>query len=624
MRWLVAAGLLLATMGLLLPGRAVAQATCLPHIVAVQSARSPTSARPSQGWVKTTLPDDWGDRWPGYYGSVWYRIDWKVVCPRGATTAPPLALGIDGINMAGAVYINDDSLWRDASLAEPLSRSWNMPRWWPLPASGLRAGLNTVWVHVVGMPELGGGLDTLRIGPAAQVKTVQATYHWRQRTVFVLSAGLSAAVGALLLAVWLLRREERAFGWYGLMSLAWLVYLFTLLATSSWPFANALAMSRVNIAVFVLFVQCFCLFTWRFGAQAMPRLERFLWVLAVVGIAAAMLAPTPAVPWTFQIVWLGYVLLFMATCLQFQWHAWRTRDPQHVMLALCYLAFVVLCVHDVFVVTTGWQDGRTWAAIAAPVTTICMALLLGGRLAASMRRIEHFNHELAAHVNQARAELAQVLAREHAHALDHAKLQERMEIAHDLHDGLGGSLVRSMALVEQTSGPLPNERVLSLLKVLRDDLRQVIDQGSSAGVTVPETPVQWAAPLRHRFTRIFDEMGVASAWHVAPQWQGRPTALQSLGLTRLVEEALSNVIKHSRTRRVRVDVSTEPGQLTVRIADEGRGFDVEAVRRAGLSVGMRSMAARAERMQAALDVASGAHGTVVTVLLEQLALPCAP
>lgn len=46
---------------------------------------------------------------------------------------------------------------------------------------------------------------------------------------------------------------------------------------------------------------------------------------------------------------------------------------------------------------------------------------------------------------------------------------------------MGGSLIRSIALVEQAPQPLPNERVLSLLKMLRDDLRQVIDQGSSAG-----------------------------------------------------------------------------------------------------------------------------------------------
>ena len=156
--------------------------------------------------------------------------------------------------------------------------------------------------------------------------------------------------------------------------------------------------------------------------------------------------------------------------------------------------------------------------------------------------------------------------------------------------------------------------MLSLLKVLRDDLRQVIDHGSSAGAQVPDTPVQWAAPLRHRFTLLFDEMGVASQWRIAPQWQGRPSALQCLGLTRLVEEALSNALKHSRARHVCVQcMQPQPDTLQLRIADDGVGFDVEAVRNAGLSVGMRSMTARAERIGATLTVESGAGGTVLTV-----------
>jgi glucose-6-phosphate-specific signal transduction histidine kinase len=56
------------------------------------------------------------------------------------------------------------------------------------------------------------------------------------------------------------------------------------------------------------------------------------------------------------------------------------------------------------------------------------------------------------------------------------------------------------------------------------------------------------------------------------------------------------------------------------IEDDGVGFDVQAVQHAGLSVGMRSMTARAERMGGQLQVASGPTGTTLTVVLV-LALP---
>ena len=598
----------------------VQSGACAPRVLSITAARALAGAeavRPAQGWEPVQLPDVWLRRWSEHEGSVWYRIDWELGCPASAVGTQPLALGLDAMGMAGEVFINDDLLWRDASLVEPLSRSWNMPRLFVLPASTLREGVNQVWVRVVGLSVLSSGLGGLRLGSVDAVAQRYGSNLWRQRTAYTVSAGMSGAVGCLFLVVWCLRRSERAYGWYAAMSFCWLVYLVSLLATHPWPLLDTLAMSRTNIAIFVLYVLCFCLFTFRFGQQVLPRIEKLLWTLAMLGIAAVVLAPRAVVDTVFLVVWVSFVLILFGNCLQFQWHAWRTRQLHHLLLALCWLLLLVVGVHDLVLILTGWSTHETWASVTGLVGTVFMALLLGGRLVAGTRRIERFNHELQGSVDSARAELTQALAREHAQALANAKLHERQEIAHDLHDGLGASLVRSMALVELAAQPLPNERVLSLLKVLRDDLRQVIDHGSSTGVTIPETPIRWAAPLRHRFTRIFDEINVASQWCIAPQWLNPPNAVQCLGLTRLVEEALSNVIKHSRATQVRVEcVQPAPNQLQVCIKDDGVGFDVEAVQDAGLSVGLRSMTARAERMGGRLQVASDATGTRLTVVLE--------
>ena len=87
---------------------------------------------------------------------------------------------------------------------------------------------------------------------------------------------------------------------------------------------------------------------------------------------------------------------------------------------------------------------------------------------------------------------------------------------------------------------------------------------------------------------------------------------------------MSNTIKHSRARHVHVQCTQpQPDVLCLHIEDDGVGFDVQAVQHAGVSVGMRSMAARAERMGGTLEVASGAAGTVVslTLLLKNSHLP---
>src|SRR4029079_19655688 len=46
-----------------------------------------------------------------------------------------------------------------------------------------------------------------------------------------------------------------------------------------------------------------------------------------------------------------------------------------------------------------------------------------------------------------------------------------------------------------------------------------------------------------------------------------------INLYRIVQESLNNVIKHAQATQVRVVVKRGPGQMTVSILDNGRGFD---------------------------------------------------
>ena len=75
--------------------------------------------------------------------------------------------------------------------------------------------------------------------------------------------------------------------------------------------------------------------------------------------------------------------------------------------------------------------------------------------------------------------------------------------------------------------------------------------------------------------------------------------MQCLALTRLIEEGLTNVIKHSRAGRVAVRLAQPAPALELMVEDDGAGFDVAAVCQAGISVGMRSMSTRIARSAAA-------------------------
>ncbi|PSJ56454.1 sensor histidine kinase [Pseudaminobacter soli (ex Li et al. 2025)] len=588
------------------------------QILNVQAGKADDdSARPTPSqWQTVTLPDEWNRRHPDYDGgSIWYRIDWQ--CDRSGPMGGQIALLVQSVVMAGEIFVNEHLLFSDEHLTEPLSRSWNMPRRWVLPDVWLHSGLNTLFVRVVGT---GGGqpvgLGPVFLGDPQQIQQRYDDLRWHYRTLFEINLIVSGVIGVLFFCIWIIRRDQSFYGWYALSSLFWVAFIANILVTSPWPFPNSLMVARANTMALLLSVACFCLFTWRFGGQVVPRIERALWIVTITLLAMLVLAPDA---WTGKIQRTGFLVAsvtFQINCLHFLIHAWRSRQTEHALLAVCLLVVPIAGLHDALVITNLIQSKPIFP-YANVAITLSLSAIIGLRHARNLRRIEHFNEELADGVERARSELAKTLDREYALALANTRLNDRLQVAHDLHDGLGGSLVHMMASVEQGAGPLQRPQVLSMLKFIRDDLRHTIDSNSSAGVTVPATPQEWIAPLRHRFTTLFDELDIASEWQFPPTWREMPNALQYLAMTRLVEEALTNVIKHSRARHVRLRLDQpEAAALLLRIEDDGVGFDVAAVRQADISIGMRSMSVRIARVGGTLDVTSRPGETVLAAQLK--------
>ncbi len=519
--------------------------------------------------------------------------------------------------MAGEVYLNDNLIWRDAHMTEPLTRSWNMPRYWRLPDALLKEGSNTLWVRVVGVAGQTPGLGPVHLGAAQVMLQKYDDLWWYNRTMFMVNLAVSAVMGALFLCIWLNDRKQSVHGWYAMMALFWVLFIYNVLATDPWPFANTAMAAKANAMALVLYVACFCMFTWRFGEQSLPRIEKALWLVSAALLIMLACAPASALEEVLAVGMLLPAVLFFINCLQFPFHAWRTKRLEHLILAGGLLIFFAVALYDLLLMLKVLKGNHAYTSFTSIAAMLCMSAVLGIRHARNMRRIERFNHELEVAVESARSQLGVTLAREHELVLNNTRLQERLQISHDLHDGLGGSLVRMIAMVEQAEAPLQNQQFLSLLKLIRDDLRQTIDSGSSTGVKVPATPGEWIAPLRQRFMQIFDDREIEASWALPTEWMTPPNALQCLALTRLIEESLVNVVKHSRARHVDVQLlQAETDSLVLIIEDDGIGFDVNAVRQAGVSVGMRSMHARIIAVNGTLDVRSAPGRTILIATLK--------
>jgi len=564
---------------------------CEPRIVARQSAKAMPEGPPPDAallqWVDVPGLDDWSQRWPGYDGAD-----------------QPVALAVVNIVMAGEVFVNSELIWRDQSLVEPLSRSWNMPRYWLLPKALLKEQGNSIWVRVHGLSTQTPGLGRLRIGHPAELKQWTAQATWNLRTIYMVCITVSLVLCLLFSFAWLHNRNQKLYGWYALNLMCWALMLCFMVMTDPWPFSSTPAFAKGNLLVFIAFTYTFCIFTLRFGELRLMRLERTLAGICSLCAVFALSVPDAQMALS-RAVWLLMFCLCALVCLLFPLRALQTRTPAHIAFSLCFVLYLAIGVHDLLLLTKTLDHNLTLTPYTTLLSMLVIAWLLGRQVVWNMRRIEHFNHELSLTVTQACDDLSQTLEREHHLALSHSRLQERLRISQDLHDGLGGSLVRSIALVEQSSAPLPNAQVLSMLKLMRDDLRQMIDTGTSTAIQVPETPMQWLAPLRHRFARLFEELDIQVKWCLPEYWTHAPSPIQCLTLTRVLEEALTNVIKHSRASQVQVRLEIpDARELQLQIEDNGTGFDLDSTQINSMGVGMRSMLARLERLQGTLVIQS--------------------
>jgi len=197
--------------------------------------------------------------------------------------------------------------------------------------------------------------------------------------------------------------------------------------------------------------------------------------------------------------------------------------------------------------------------------------------------------------------------------LQSAREKEAMRIAHQIHDELGGTLTGlrwELESLEKISHEPPDQ---ACLKAMRDKLAAMIGLTDSTINAVRRI----ASELR---PSILDDLGLAEAveWQVE-QFQARTgiqcrchCALQgvvlgdlpSTAIFRIVQEALTNIIRHARASRVEISMTLDDGSLLLTVIDNGRGIRLEE--KAGRqSLGLLGMQERAHLIGGTLEITSG-------------------
>lgn len=187
--------------------------------------------------------------------------------------------------------------------------------------------------------------------------------------------------------------------------------------------------------------------------------------------------------------------------------------------------------------------------------------------------------------------------------------QERQRMVQDMHDGLGSSLVSALRVVEH--GHMDEAEIAQVLKGCIDDLKLAIDSLEPVEADL----LLLLATLRYRLGPRLESTGIALRWEVknVPQldWLDPKNALHIL---RILQEAFTNIIKHTQATEIRVVTGVDQNYAVVTVTDNGPGFDVvQALRSKGK--GLNNQRLRAESIGAEILWDSSDAGTRLTLRL---------
>ena len=221
-----------------------------------------------------------------------------------------------------------------------------------------------------------------------------------------------------------------------------------------------------------------------------------------------------------------------------------------------------------------------------------------------------------------------------AEHLDRAGEHERRRIARELHDDLGQSvsavrlaLATTLRRYARSPGSVQAnlDELDGLVCRVADSTRDTItrlrprileDRGLAAAARWLVTSAERHGDLAYTLsTEGLDALDVTDG--EAPADGSTLDEVRSAAF-RILQEALTNVQRHARARRVEVDLRVVDGALTLRVRDDGVG--IAATREGAAGMGLVGMRERAAALHGALTVGPAEGGGTVLVCR----LPLAP
>jgi signal transduction histidine kinase len=597
-------------------GPPLAAALQVSYAVADAAAPPPDSPR----WTRVVLPHYrlLGHDAPQY--ASWYRVEFDS----DVTHQEPWAVYLPYLYNGGTLWLNGVPIASVLSSQPDLHVRWERPYLVTLPAGALKPSDNVLLLR---LPAAAGAsilrIPRLEVAPLRVLMPVYDSRLFWVRTMPQITVAVGILLPCFVLFIWWRRRSEVLYGLFGLAVLLWavrtLTFVIEVIPHHDWRWWRISYHAATGGFVVVM-----ALFALRFAGLNRPLLDRALVAYALVGLTWLLLQG-PGADTMVGYVWGGgLILVGLVAVVATAWAAVTRRERTAALLVIALTLAACAGVHD-YMMAYGalalsrwlpeWSQQRFFLLHhAANLLLLVMGGLLTQRFIDALSAIQTLNHTLEDRVAAREAELADNYAQMAMMQREHAAGEERRRIMRDLHDGLGSQLFILLSRVER--GVVQPPELSQSLRACIADMRLSLDASAAQDAGLESA----LADFLYRWRPLLREAGVEPTWRIdVAERVSWISARATLQLLRLLQEALTNVVKHAGARAVSVDVAATADQLTVTVVDNGNGLHPDAGDASDTADtpgrGIANMRTRAAALHARLTITSGKDGTCLRLEL---------
>ena len=198
--------------------------------------------------------------------------------------------------------------------------------------------------------------------------------------------------------------------------------------------------------------------------------------------------------------------------------------------------------------------------------------------------------------------------------------EERRRIAREIHDGLGQELAAAKMILDgvlskDSSPPMQKASV---------DASELVDRAIKQVRTISHLlhpplldEVGLVSALRWYLEGLSDRSGIEILLEIDPPDLSRLKPDIETAIFRIIQEALTNMFRHSGARNGSVSLTETDGRVVVTVRDDGKGIEEQVIqlRPDSVGVGIGGMRQRVNELGGSLRLANAHPGTIVEVVI---------